>query len=119
MINAFEKTYNVKVRDSNFDSMQGMMAKLRSGNRYDIIFPSSEWADRLIKANQLLRIDQEQLSNLGSQLYAPFRNPWYDPSAKYTVPYALYAPGRPRIASPPSRCRACGCASATTSPYAT
>jgi spermidine/putrescine transport system substrate-binding protein len=68
VIKAFEKTYNVKVRDSNFDSMQGMMAKLRSGNRYDIIFPSSDWADRLIKANQLLRIDQEQLSNLGNQL---------------------------------------------------
>ncbi|MEA2381276.1 MAG: spermidine/putrescine transport system substrate-binding protein [Solirubrobacteraceae bacterium] len=93
VIKAFEKRYGVKVRESNFDSMQGMMAKLRSGNRYDIIFPSSEWADRLIKANQLLRIDQEQLTNLGSQLYSPFRNPWYDPGAKHTVPYALYATG--------------------------
>ena len=58
LIKAFEKQYGVKVRESNFDSMQGMMAKLRSGNRYDVIFPSSEWVDRLRKANQLLRIDQ-------------------------------------------------------------
>jgi spermidine/putrescine transport system substrate-binding protein len=93
LIKDFEKRYSVKVRESNFDSMQGMMSKLRSGNQYDIIFPSSEWADRLIKGNQLLRIDQEQLSNLGDQLYAPFRTPWYDPQAKFTIPYALYATG--------------------------
>ena len=58
LIKAFEKQFGVKVRESNFDSMQGMMAKLRSGNRYDLIFPSSEWVDRLRKANQLLRIDR-------------------------------------------------------------
>ena len=63
LIKEFEKQYGVKVRESNFDSMQGMMAKLRSGNRYDVIFPTAEWADRLIKANQLLRIDQEQITN--------------------------------------------------------
>ena len=40
LIKAFEKQFGVKVRESNFDSMQGMMAKLRSGNRYDLIFPS-------------------------------------------------------------------------------
>jgi spermidine/putrescine transport system substrate-binding protein len=93
LIKAFEKRYSVRVRESNFDSMQGMMAKLRAGNRYDIIFPSSEWADRLIKANQLLRIDQEQLTNLGNQIYSPFKSPWYDPQARYTIPYALYATG--------------------------
>ena len=63
LIKAFEKEYGVKVRESNFDSMQGMMAKLRSGNRYDVIFPTSEWVDRLRKANQLLRIDLEQIPN--------------------------------------------------------
>ena len=55
LIKEFEKQYGVKVRESNFDSMQGMMAKLRSGNRYDLIFPAAEWVDRLRKANQLLR----------------------------------------------------------------
>ncbi len=63
LIKAFEKEYGVKVRESNFDSMQGMMAKLRSGNRYDVIFPTAEWVDRLRKANQLMRFDVEQLPN--------------------------------------------------------
>ena len=27
--------------------MPGMMAKLRSGNRYDLIFPTADYVDRL------------------------------------------------------------------------
>ena len=92
LIKAFEKQYGVKVRESNFDSMQGMMAKLRSGNRYDVIFPSSEWVDRLRKGNQLLRIDQAQLPNAAT-VYDYFAQPWYDPRADHTVPYAMYASG--------------------------
>ena len=92
LIKAFEKRYDVKVRESNFDSMQGMMAKLRSGNRYDLIFPSSEWVDRLRKANQLLRFDVEQIPN-ASTVYDYFGSPWYDPDADHTLPYAMYATG--------------------------
>ncbi len=92
LIKAFEKRHGVKVRQSNFDSMQGMMAKLRSGNRYDVIFPSSEWADRLRTANQLLRIDKGQIKNIDS-VYDYFADPWYDPEADRTVPYAMYATG--------------------------
>jgi spermidine/putrescine transport system substrate-binding protein len=92
LMKAFEKQYGVKVRESNFDSMQGMMAKLRSGNRYDVIFPSSEWVDRLRKANQLLKIDLAQIPNADAK-YKYFDSPWYDPDADHTVPYAMYASG--------------------------
>jgi spermidine/putrescine transport system substrate-binding protein len=92
LLKEFEDRFGVKVRESNFDSMQGMMAKLRSGNRYDLIFPSSEWVDRLRKANQLLRIDQAQVPNAGT-VYDYFASPWYDPEADHTVPYAMYATG--------------------------
>lgn len=88
----FEKQFGVKVRESNFDSMQGMMAKLRSGNRYDLIFPGAEWVDRLRKANQLLKIDKEQIPNAAS-VYDYFAKPWYDPDADRSVPYAMYASG--------------------------
>ena len=46
LFKAFEKQYGVKVRESNFDSMQGMMAKLRSGNRYDLIFRDDDAGHR-------------------------------------------------------------------------
>ena len=88
----FEKRYGVKVRESNFDSMSAMMAKLRSGNRYDLIFPTADYVDRLRGANQLLRIDLAQLKNAGNA-YDYFAKPWYDPAADHTIPYALYATG--------------------------
>ena len=47
LIKGFEKRYGVRVIESNFDSMQGMLAKLNAGNRYDVIFPTAEWVDKL------------------------------------------------------------------------
>ena len=43
VIKRFEKQYGVSVTVSNFDSMPGMMAKLRAGNRYDLIFPTADY----------------------------------------------------------------------------
>ncbi len=59
----FEKEYGVKVIQSNFDSMESMQAKLAAGNRYDIIFPSAQWVQKLIAANQLRPIDHSSLEN--------------------------------------------------------
>ena len=55
LIKAFEKKYGVKVRQSNFDAMASMLAKLRSGNRYDMIFPDQSVTPRLVASNQLLQ----------------------------------------------------------------
>jgi spermidine/putrescine-binding protein len=46
VIKRFEKHYGVDVTVSNFDSMPGMMAKLRAGNRYDLIFPTADYVNR-------------------------------------------------------------------------
>jgi spermidine/putrescine transport system substrate-binding protein len=92
LIKKFEKQYGVKVRQSNFDSMSSMMAKLRSGNRYDVIFPDQSYAPRLIAANQLLKIDHDQLKNY-DKIWDFFHDPKYDPGAEHTVPYGLYATG--------------------------
>jgi spermidine/putrescine transport system substrate-binding protein len=92
LIKKFEKQYGVKVRQSNFDSMSSMMAKLRSGNQYDVIFPDQSYAPRLIAANQLLKIDHDQLKNYDN-IWDFFHDPKYDPGAEHTVPYGLYATG--------------------------
>ena len=92
LIKKFEKQHGVKVRQSNFDSMSSMMAKLRSGNRYDVIFPDQSYAPRLIAANQLLKIDHDQLKNY-DKVWDFFHDPKYDPGAEHTVPYGLYASG--------------------------
>jgi spermidine/putrescine transport system substrate-binding protein len=92
LIKKFEKLHGVRVRQSNFDSQSAMMAKLRSGNRYDVIFPDQSFAPRLIASNQLLKIDHEQLKNYDN-IWEFFKDPAYDPGAAHTVPYGLYATG--------------------------
>jgi spermidine/putrescine transport system substrate-binding protein len=92
LIKSFAKHYGVKVRQANFDSMPSMMAKLRSGNEYDLIFPTADYVNRLVKANMLLQLDRDKLSNAGS-IYSFFDDPWYDGGSAHTVPYAMYTTG--------------------------
>ena len=92
VIKGFEKRHGVKVRQTYFDSMSAMMAKLRSGIEYDVIFPTAEYAQRLIKGNQLRRIDREKLKNADT-VYPNFDSPWYDADSEHTTPYTMYATG--------------------------
>ncbi|TLQ48689.1 spermidine/putrescine ABC transporter substrate-binding protein [Streptomyces marianii] len=91
----FEGEYGVKVIQSNFDSMEGMVAKLNAGNRYDIIFPTAKWAQRLAAGNRLHRIDHGKLKNAESILgqYAYFADPWYDSDSRHTLPFTMYKTG--------------------------
>jgi spermidine/putrescine transport system substrate-binding protein len=92
VIKGFEKEYGVKVRQSYFDSMSGMMSKLRSGIEYDVIFPTAEYAQRLITGNQLRKIDRDKLKN-ADLVYPTFEKPWYDDGSEHTTPYTMYATG--------------------------
>lgn len=91
----FEKEYGVKVIQSNFDSMEGMVAKLNAGNRYDIIFPTAKWAQRLTEGNRLRTIDHSRLRHADSVFghYDYFSDPWYDKGSAHTVPFTMYKTG--------------------------
>ena len=82
----------MRVIESYFDSMEGMVAKLRAGNAYDVMFPTAEYVQRLIQQEQLLRIPRDKLENLDN-IYGYFDDPWYDPDSAHSVPYALYITG--------------------------
>ena len=92
LISGFEDRHKVKVRTANFDSMPSMMAKLRSGNEYDVIFPTADYVNRLVQANMLLQLDREKLRNADT-IYSFFDDPWYDAKSAHTVPYAMYTTG--------------------------
>ncbi|MFF8833437.1 spermidine/putrescine ABC transporter substrate-binding protein [Streptomyces sp. NPDC015131] len=91
----FQREYGVKVVQSNFDSMEGMAAKLNAGNRYDIIFPTAKWAQRLADGGRLRRIDHTRLRNAEAVFggYDYFADPWYDPGSAHTVPFIMYKTG--------------------------
>ena len=92
LVKGFEKEYGVKVRESYFDSMSAMMAKLRAGIAYDLIFPSAEYAQRLLEGNLIRRIDRDKLRHVDT-VYSHFDDPWYDPGAEHTTPYGMYCTG--------------------------
>ncbi len=92
LVKGFEKQYGVKVRESYFDSMPAMMAKLRAGIAYDLIFPSGEYVQRLLSGNLLRRIDRDSLKYVDT-VYDYFADPWYDKGSEHTTPYGMYATG--------------------------
>ncbi|MCM2417013.1 spermidine/putrescine ABC transporter substrate-binding protein [Streptomyces sp. RKAG293] len=95
VFDGFRKEYGVKIIQSNFDSMEGMVAKLNAGNQYDIIFPTAKWAQRLARGGKLRRIDHSRLAHSESVLgkHAYFADPWYDPGSAHTVPFTVYKTG--------------------------
>jgi spermidine/putrescine transport system substrate-binding protein len=92
LLRGFEKEYKVKVNESNFTNMETMLAKLRSGVKYDVAFPEAQTAAQLVKAGFLANLDHDKLVNWG-QVNSAFHNPWYDPNAKHSVPYAIWTTG--------------------------
>jgi spermidine/putrescine transport system substrate-binding protein len=92
LVKGFEKRYGVKVRESYFDSMSAMMAKLRAGIAYDVIFPSAEYVQRLRSGFLLRKIDRDKIRNVDT-VYDHFDDPWYDPDGEHSTPYGLYATG--------------------------
>lgn len=91
----FQREYDVKIIESNYDSMEGMQAKLAAGNNYDIIFPSAAWVKRLSDAGQLRTFDLAAMENAASILdhYDYFADPWYDSKSRHSLPFTMYKTG--------------------------
>ena len=95
VMKGFKAEYGVDIIESNFDSMESMQAKLSAGNRYDVIFPSAAWVQKLTEANQLYPIDHSVLENAAAIFdhYEYFADPWYDPDSGHSIPFTMYKTG--------------------------
>ena len=54
----FSEKYGVEVNEVNFDNLEAMVIKLRSGAAYDLIWPSTEYVYRLNKEGLLAKFDR-------------------------------------------------------------
>jgi spermidine/putrescine transport system substrate-binding protein len=95
VVKGFQDEYGVKVVESNFDSMEGMYAKLAAGNRYDIVFPIAKWVVKLRREGKLRAIDPAQLQNADQVFYdgSYFNEPWYDAGSQVSIPFTVYKTG--------------------------
>ena len=95
VLKGFQEEYGVKIIESNYDSMEGMYAKIAAGNQYDIVFPIAKWVVKLRREGKLRAIDHDQLQNAEQVFYSGsyFNDPWYDEGSQVSVPFTVYKTG--------------------------
>ncbi|MBO5842671.1 MAG: spermidine/putrescine ABC transporter substrate-binding protein [Clostridia bacterium] len=91
---AFEDWYyqeygvRVKVNYDTYDSNESLRAKLEAGSAsYDVIIPSDYMIDYFIEHDMLLELNFDNIPNFEKNIPEQFRNLFYDPENKFTVPY--------------------------------
>ncbi|MBE6788533.1 MAG: spermidine/putrescine ABC transporter substrate-binding protein [Ruminococcaceae bacterium] len=85
----FEERYNVKVKYRTYDSNEAMYAKLKNGGaNYDIIIPSDYMVARLIEEDLVEKLDFSNIPLFETNIMDSFKNPDYDPTNEYSVPYS-------------------------------
>lgn len=83
----FENLTGIKVVYTNFASNEEMYAKLRAGGTsYDIVIPSDYMISRMINEGMLEKIDFSNVENF-RYIRDDMKNPAYDPTGEYSVPY--------------------------------
>ncbi len=84
----FEAGCRCKVVQDYYSDNEEMLAKLAAGaSGYDLIVPTGNAVEALIRSRQLRPLDKTKLPNLGN-LKAEFLNAFFDPGNRYSVPYA-------------------------------
>jgi spermidine/putrescine transport system substrate-binding protein len=84
----FEAQCACKVVQDYYSDNEEMLAKLAAGAAgYDLIVPTGNAVEALIRSRQLRPLDKTALKNLGN-LKPEFLNAFFDPGNRYSVPYA-------------------------------
>ena len=86
LIPDFEKKFGVTVIPELFDSNEMMYTKFSAGESYDILIPSDYMIERLIKEEQLQKIDKNLIPNM-KNLAPEVLNAAYDSDNSYSIPY--------------------------------
>jgi spermidine/putrescine transport system substrate-binding protein len=87
-VHRFETQCRCRLKQDFYSDNEEMLAKLEAGAiGYDLIVPTGNAVETLLRKNALRPLDKSKLPNL-KNVKAEFRNPWYDPGMHYAVPYA-------------------------------
>ena len=88
-VKRFEAFCKCEVVQTYYSDNEELLAKLAAGAKgYDILVPTSNAVQTLIRGNQLKPIDKTQLPNL-KNINPAYLNTPFDPGNKYSVPYAM------------------------------
>lgn len=84
----FEALTGIHVNYVTYANNEGLYAKLKSGGGdYDIIIPSDYMIAKLMNEDMLEKLDFNNIPNYETMIMDSFKNPVYDPTNEYSVPY--------------------------------
>jgi spermidine/putrescine transport system substrate-binding protein len=87
-VKRFEARCNCRLAQDYYSDNEEMLAKLAAGARgYDLLVPTGNAVEALIKSDQLRPLDKSKISNL-KNIKPQYLNSWFDPGNVYSVPYA-------------------------------
>ncbi len=84
----FTRRTGIDVNYTTFDTNESLYSKLAGGGaNYDVIIPSDYMVSKLIEEGYLEKLDFDNIPNF-QYIDEQYRNPDYDPTNEYSVPYA-------------------------------
>lgn len=84
----FEAWCRCTLKQDYYSDNEEMLAKLEAGaTGYDLLVPTGNAVETLIRKKELRPIDPKQLPHFGN-LHPAYRDAWYDKGNRYSVPYA-------------------------------
>jgi spermidine/putrescine transport system substrate-binding protein len=88
-VKRFEDLCKCEVVQTYYSDNEELLAKLAAGAKgYDVLVPTSNAVEALIKGGQLMPLDKSKLPNIKNVDPAYLNTP-FDPGNKYSVPYAM------------------------------
>ncbi len=83
----FKKATGVTAKIDIYGSNDELFAKLKAGNPgYDVIIPSANWIQRMVKANMLIQLDHGKIPNV-KNYDKDFMDGEFDPGRKHSLAY--------------------------------
>ncbi len=83
----FSKATGIEVKLDLYADNDELFAKLKGGNPgYDVIVPTNDTLERMIKANMVIPLDHSKIPNMVN-IDQPFKDAAFDPGRKYSMPY--------------------------------
>ena len=83
----FNKETGIEAKMDLFADNDELFAKLKEGNPgYDVIVPTNDYVERMIKADMLMALDHNKIPNF-SNIEKTFQDAAFDPGRQYSLPY--------------------------------
>ncbi len=93
VVKSFCKKHNCKYSLTTYNTMEEALAKLTSGQlKFDVFFPTVAVLGQLIAQKLIRPLNQSYIPNMAN-VWADYRDPFYDQGWQYTTPYSIYTSG--------------------------